>query len=154
MRYLASEGNQHRDIILYGICHSQATSAIFKHYRQLLQLAMRPPSELSFPEDFSFRRPFVVDFTDIAIGGESFELQLEEIRVAPDSILVGKTLIAAGIRREWGVMIIAIKKHSGQMLFNPPSDTAFAAEDILITLGEQPATQRLERVAAGGTVHG
>jgi len=98
-------------------------------------------------------RPSVVDFIDIAIGGESLELQLEEIRIAPDSILIGKTLIAAGIRREWGVMIIAIKKHSGQMLFNPPSDTAFAAEDILITLGEQPATQRLERVAAGGTVH-
>jgi voltage-gated potassium channel len=97
-------------------------------------------------------RPSVVDFIDIAIGSESIELQLEEIRIAPTSTLVDKSLVSSGIRRAWGIMIIAIKKSSGAMLFNPESDTTIEAEDILITLGEPPAIRKLEQVACGGVV--
>jgi voltage-gated potassium channel len=97
-------------------------------------------------------RPSVVDFIDIAVGSESFELQLEEIRVAPTSDLVDKSLVTSGIRRAWGIMIIAIKKSSGAMLFNPESATVIEAEDILITLGEPPAIRKLEQVACGGTI--
>ncbi|MEZ4600962.1 MAG: potassium channel protein [Syntrophotaleaceae bacterium] len=99
-------------------------------------------------------RPSVVDFIDIAVGGENLELQLEEIRVAPGSSLVDKTLISSGIRKEWGIMIIGIKKAAGNMLFNPASTTVIDAGDILITLGEQPAIQKLELIAAGGEDHG
>jgi len=94
-------------------------------------------------------RPSVVDFIDIAIGSESLELQLEEIRVAPNSSLVARTLISAGIRRAWGIMIIAIKKSSGAMLFNPESSTTIDAEDILIILGKPPDIRNLEKVACG-----
>jgi voltage-gated potassium channel len=98
-------------------------------------------------------RPSVVDFIDIAVGGESLELQLEEIRVAPDSTLVDKTLVTSGIRRDWGIMIIGIKKISGEMHFNPASTTLIDAGDILITIGEQPAILKLEQVASGGESH-
>lgn len=94
-------------------------------------------------------RPSVVDFIDIAIGSESLELQLEEIRVAPNSSLVARTLISAGNRRAWGIMIIAIKKSSGAMLFNPESSTTIDAEDILIILGKPPDIRNLEKVACG-----
>jgi voltage-gated potassium channel len=94
-------------------------------------------------------RPSVVDFIDIAVGSQSLELQLEEIRVAPGSTLVAKTLISPGMRRDWGVMIIAIKKNDGQMMFNPESTTSIEAEDVLITIGERPAIQKLEQVASG-----
>jgi voltage-gated potassium channel len=98
-------------------------------------------------------RPSVVDFIDIAVGGENLELQLEEIRIAPGSALVDKTLVSSGIRQEWGIMIIGIKKISGIMLFNPASTTSIEAGDVLITLGEQPAIQKLELVASGGKEH-
>ncbi len=94
-------------------------------------------------------RPSVVDFIDIAVGNQNLELQLEEIRVAPGSTLVDKTLVSSGIRRDWGIMIIAIKKNSGQMAFNPESTTSIEAEDVLITIGERPAIQKLEQIAAG-----
>jgi len=95
-------------------------------------------------------RPSVVDFIDIAVGSQNLELQLEEIRVAPGSTLVDKTLVSSGIRRDWGIMIIAIKKSDGQMMFNPEPTTVIEAEDVLITIGERPAIQNLEQVAAGG----
>jgi voltage-gated potassium channel len=98
-------------------------------------------------------RPSVVDFIDIAVGGENLELQLEEIRVAPGSTLVDKTLVSSGIRRDWGIMIIGIKKISGEMQFNPASTTLIDAGDILITIGEQPAILKLELVASGGESH-
>jgi len=98
-------------------------------------------------------RPSVVDFIDIAIGSQNLELQLDEIRVAPTSELVNKTLVSSGIRRAWGIMIIAIKKASGKMLFNPDSSTSIEAEDVLITLGEPPAIRQLEQVASGGGHH-
>lgn len=95
-------------------------------------------------------RPSVVDFIDIAVGSKNLELQLEEIRVAPGSTLIDKTLMSSGMRRDWGIMIIAIKKNSGQMMFNPESTTTIEAEDVLITIGEPPAIQKLEKVASGG----
>ena len=95
-------------------------------------------------------RPSVVDFIEIATAGENLELQLEEIRVTAASTLVRKTLVSSGIRRDWGIIIVGIKKKAGEMLFNPASDTLIEAGDILITLGQKAAIQNLERVASGG----
>ncbi len=92
-------------------------------------------------------RPSVVDFIEIATAGQNLELQLEEIRVAETSRLVANTLVSSGIRRDWGIIIVGIKKGDGQMLFNPAPTTVIEAGDLLITLGEQAAIQNLERIA-------
>lgn len=92
-------------------------------------------------------RPSVVDFIEIATAGKNYELQIEESRVAADSILVNKTLITSGIRKEFGVIIVGIKKGEGQMCFNPEPTTLIEAGDILITLGEQAAIDRLDKMA-------
>lgn len=94
-------------------------------------------------------RPSVVDFIEIATAGRSLELQIEEICVAASSSLVSQTLISSGIRRDWGIIIVGIKKPAGQMLFNPAPATVIENQDILITLGELAAIQHLERVASG-----
>jgi len=94
-------------------------------------------------------RPSVVDFIEIATAGHNLELQLEEIRVATASPLCGKTLISSGIRKDWGIIIVGIKKVDGQMIFNPASATSIEENDILILLGEPTAIQNLEGVARG-----
>lgn len=93
-------------------------------------------------------RPSVVDFIDIATGTENIELQLEEILVSPQSRLVGKTLISSDIRKDFGLIIVGIKKDA-HMKFNPDPSTVICAEDILISLGESPAIKNLEKVASG-----
>lgn len=94
-------------------------------------------------------RPSVVDFIEIATAGKNIELQLEEIRVASDSRLVQKTLVTSGVRRDWGIIIVGIKKSDGQMRFNPKPNTLIESGDILITLGERSAIFNLGRIAMG-----
>jgi voltage-gated potassium channel len=47
------------------------------------------------------------------------------------------------------VIVLALRKPDGQMLFNPPLDTIIAAGDYLIVLGEQKNLERLERMVTG-----
>ena len=92
-------------------------------------------------------RPSVVDFIDIATGQENIELQMEEIPVSPESSLVGKNLLTAGIRKDLGLIIVGIKRGE-QMIFNPAASTTIEAGHILIALGEYPEIKKLELIAA------
>jgi voltage-gated potassium channel len=95
-------------------------------------------------------RPSVVDFIEIATGDQDIELQLEEIRVAPDSQLAGTTLLSSDIRKKHGIIIVGIRKDGQKIQFNPGSDTAIDTGDTLITLGELTAIKELEQIAMGG----
>jgi voltage-gated potassium channel len=94
-------------------------------------------------------RPSVVDFIEIATAGHNLELQLEEISVSSPSRLINTNLINSGIRRDWGIIIIGIKKTGGKMIFNPESTVLIEDGDILIILGEFPAIQKLDQIARG-----
>jgi voltage-gated potassium channel len=91
-------------------------------------------------------RPAVVDFIEIAFHGKSMELQCEEFLVKPNSGLVGSSLQEAEIRKNIGVIIVAIKEFSGKMVFNPSRDVRINAGDTLITLGEKKDLIRLEKI--------
>jgi voltage-gated potassium channel len=94
-------------------------------------------------------RPSVVDFIEIATASENLELQIEEIAIAADSELAGKTLIDSAIRQTMGIIIVGIKRVDGKMLFNPPPTSIIEPNSVLITLGERPAINQLEKMAGG-----
>ena len=52
------------------------------------------------------------------------------------------------IRRELGVIVLAIRKSDGQMLFNPPAEAEIQAGDFLIVMGEAANLRKLEQVLA------
>ncbi len=94
-------------------------------------------------------RPSVVDFIELATTRENLALQLEEIEVAAHSGLVGKDLVASGIRQAMGIIIVAIKQPDGHMLFNPAPTARIIAGSVLIILGERLAITQLEQIAKG-----
>jgi voltage-gated potassium channel len=94
-------------------------------------------------------RPTVVDFIELATRTEHFDLQIEETRIGAGSPLVGTSLKDNRLRQELGVIIVAIKKSSGKMVFNPPPDTAPEVGDILIAIGDRQCLDRLEGLARG-----
>ncbi len=94
-------------------------------------------------------RPAVTDFLELVTPEQNLELQLEEIRISDRSDLVGKTLLESGIRKFSGVIILAVKKVTGEMVFNPPPNYLFEAGDVLVALGDRKGLSLLEEVASG-----
>ncbi len=81
-------------------------------------------------------RPTVVDFLDLAMQVGDLGLRMEELIVTEHAVCAGKTLIETGVRKKYGIIVVAIKRANTPMLFNPGSDTQIMAGDILIVLGE------------------
>ncbi|MBN2160752.1 MAG: potassium channel protein [Spirochaetes bacterium] len=89
-------------------------------------------------------RPTVVDFIDIAVTDSNLGLQMEECRVRPKSRMAGKNLIESGLRKEYGVIIVLIKKHNGEMIFNPQPAEVLEENDILVVLGKVEDMKRMD----------
>ncbi len=94
-------------------------------------------------------RPAVTDFLELTAPEMNLELQLQEVRLSRNSSLVGKDLVSSRIREISGAIILAVKKMTGEMIFNPSPSYVLEAGDILIALGEREKLSRLEELAAG-----
>jgi voltage-gated potassium channel len=90
-------------------------------------------------------RPTVVDFIDLAVHGGELGLRLEEMVVQDSSSLAGRTLMDSGIRKDHDLIVVAIKRHHGEMMFNPNPGTLIKVSDILVVLGIQDNIMALER---------
>lgn len=90
-------------------------------------------------------RPTVVDFLDVAMMDSDLGLQMEELRVSGGSFADGKNLIESNIRRLYGVIIVAVKKQEGGMIFNPSAEERLEENDILVVLGKRDDLTRLEK---------
>jgi voltage-gated potassium channel len=94
-------------------------------------------------------RPTVTDFIELATRTEHFALQIEETQIAEKSRLAGATLQGSRLRQDFGVIIVAIKKASGKMLFNPAPETVLEKGDIVVAIGDREHLRELERLASG-----
>jgi voltage-gated potassium channel len=92
-------------------------------------------------------RPNVVDFIELATRTEHLDLQIEETKVGEGSRLVGSNLKDGRLRQDLGVIIVAIKKSNGPMVYNPAGDAIMEAGDTLIALGPRPRLDELEAMA-------
>jgi voltage-gated potassium channel len=95
-------------------------------------------------------RPAVVDFMHIATSSDNLELSMEEITIGADSPLVNKSLISAGLRQRFGVVVVGIQRKDGRVEFNPEPDAQLRAEDKLIVLGRSDSLKNLEEEASHG----
>ncbi len=93
-------------------------------------------------------KPAVVDFIEFATRRGNIELQMEEINVKEDSHIVGLSLDECGIRKELGIIIVAIKRTSGEMEFNPTSTSVVKQGDTLIAMGEVSQLKKLEQLVS------
>jgi voltage-gated potassium channel len=92
-------------------------------------------------------RPTVLDFLELATRTEHLDLQIEEVQIGAGSSLDGKTLSASQIRQTLGLIIVAIKKQQGGMLYTPSPEEVLGQGDILVALGRRPQLDELEKLA-------
>jgi voltage-gated potassium channel len=94
-------------------------------------------------------KPHVFQFIDFTTKSIGLNVGIEQVRVTGSSEFASKTLEQMQIRKELGVIVLAIRKADGRMLFNPPAEAAVEAGDHLIAMGESADLQRLEQRVMG-----
>jgi voltage-gated potassium channel len=89
-------------------------------------------------------RPNIMRFIEMAFEKGNIHLEIQELAVPPNSQLDGVTLLNSGLRQNYNVIVVGIrKKQSDTMVFNPPVDSNICSDDILILLGEPERMDRL-----------
>jgi voltage-gated potassium channel len=89
-------------------------------------------------------RPAVVDFVQMATSSDHLALSMEQVHIRDGSPLVGRSILEAGIRQKFGVIVIAIKRADGAMEFNPAPESTVRAGDEMVVLGQPQGVKALE----------
>lgn len=97
----------------------------------------------------SLLKPHVHQFLDFATTSIGLNVRIEQLEVQQGSDLTGRTLADLRIRSELKVIVLAIRRSDGNMLFNPPAEATIAARDYLIVMGEAEPLRRLEARVMG-----
>jgi len=90
-------------------------------------------------------RPHVVQLLDFAGQAVGLDVTMEQLHVAPNSGLVSRR-VGDLAPREARVIVLAIGKPDGKMIFNPPAEMEVSAGDVLIVMGEQQSLRDLENL--------
>lgn len=96
----------------------------------------------------SLLRPQVSEFLDFTTQNIGLNASIEQVVVAGGSEVAGRSLAQMQVRRELGVIVLAIRRGDGRMQFNPPADAVIAGGDCLVVMGEPENLRRLERMLA------
>ena len=72
------------------------------------------------------------------------DVRIEQILVSPNSEFVYKSIGQAQLRKDLGVIVLAIRQNNGEMVFNPPAESAIVAGEHLIVMGPTEKLRVLE----------
>ncbi len=99
----------------------------------------------------SILRPHVFEFLDITTTTSSMGLNIgiEQVEVSAGSLQAGKSLNDLQLRRELGVIVLAIRRSNGEMMFNPPAASGLEGGDCLIVMGAPSDVQNLQELVNG-----
>ena len=93
-------------------------------------------------------RPHVVQFLDFTTKEIGMNASIEQVRVSEQAEAASHTIKELQLSRELGVIVLAIRKSNGEMLFNPPADTPVYGGDYLIVMGQPDNLRALEALVA------
>lgn len=91
-------------------------------------------------------RPTVTDFIDLTVHSGELGLRIEELAVSEHGSIVSHTLMDSNIRRDFNLIVVAIKRGHGEMLFNPSPTSMILKNDTLVVLGEYAQIKELEKI--------
>ena len=92
-------------------------------------------------------------FNLAAAGGEEglkqVGVQLDEFAVAKGSPLIGVALKDSPIRRDFGVMLVAVIDADGERRFNPGPNVVMHEGSVLVSIGPMDGLDKLRDAASG-----
>jgi voltage-gated potassium channel len=91
-------------------------------------------------------KPHVHQFLDFTTQKMGLDAGIEQVQVGDRSPCAGLCLAELRVRRDLGVIVLAIRKASGEMEFNPPAEARIEAGDHLIVMGRPDGLRKLEHL--------
>ncbi|MHC4405516.1 MAG: potassium channel family protein [Planctomycetota bacterium] len=90
-------------------------------------------------------RPSTVELIELVAGRHVAEVQIDELAIPPDSRLVGSTVRDSQTRSRHGLLIVAVRRANGHLMFNPDADTVFEGSDTVIAMGQTSDIERFRQ---------
>ena len=94
-------------------------------------------------------KPHVQQFLDFTTQSMGLDAGIEQLAVQGSSACAGHSLADMQLRRDLGVIVLAIRKLSGEMQFNPPAEAQINGGDHLIVMGRADGLRKLEQLLTG-----
>lgn len=81
--------------------------------------------------------PAAVQFAELVTQRTSMAIEMDELAIRETHALAGLSLRDADIKRRTGVIVVAIKRGDGQLIFPPSADEVLAPGDSVVLLGRR-----------------
>lgn len=81
-------------------------------------------------------RPGIVEYMETVARAHGQDISIEEVNLQENSRLVGTSLAESPLRRELNIIIVAIHREDGTLLYNPSSHEVMRVNDRLVAIGE------------------
>jgi voltage-gated potassium channel len=94
-------------------------------------------------------KPHVQQFLHFTTQSVGLDAGIEQVRVSDGCAFADHTLAEMQGRTDVGVIVLAIRRAGGEMLFNPPDEAKIGIGDHLIVMGRPDGLRQLERLLAG-----
>ncbi len=96
-------------------------------------------------------RPALVEFMDLIIRRSELSLSMEEFIIKKDSTMIEKSIAQCEVRKRANVIVVALKKPSEDIVFNPSPDIKIQVGDTLLVLGNLADINQFEKTYLGET---
>jgi voltage-gated potassium channel len=80
-------------------------------------------------------QPELAQIFDIVVNGSPVEFRVEELDIAPECKVAGKTIRDSGIRQESGALILAVEGGPETLVINPDPDLRLMPGERLVVVG-------------------
>ncbi|MCX8083534.1 MAG: potassium channel family protein [Calditerrivibrio sp.] len=98
----------------------------------------------------SILRPHVSEFFDFTLNSD-LHVDVMEIKVLKGRKLCDKSIAESGIR-DYGLIILALKKNDGRIIYNPKAVEIIESGDIIIIIGSVEDCKRFDNFIRGDNV--
>ncbi|MFW6363352.1 MAG: potassium channel family protein [Spirochaeta sp.] len=94
-------------------------------------------------------RPGIVEYMETVARAHGQDISIEEVILCPDSPLVGQSLAESPLRSKLNIIIVAIQRPDGTLLYNPSSRQILQPNDRLVAIGEISRLKDLSVLCGG-----
>jgi voltage-gated potassium channel len=80
--------------------------------------------------------PSTIELMELFMGNNVMDVEIDQLKLGDGCPLVGRMVSETMVQRRHGLLVVAVKRADGQMVFNPDDDFSFLAQDSIVVMGK------------------